>query len=298
MKIIVEQATRRQKKLRLGLTGVYGSGKTWSALAIAHGLLHQLPVDERAKKILVFDTEAGRASMKAGRFKFDVFNFLESEQGRPVHALDYVEMIKYADDKGYEVLILDSITPHWESVNAEHSRMSGNSYANWGKVKDKYLYPFVNALLGAKCHVIVTVRAKVVNALNEKGQRNTVGLDIKQQDELPYFLDFFLALDTENSATVEKQEQNSDGSPVLPVMSFKPSENTGITLAHWLESAEETEDLETKTVRFKVVDVMQQYLAAAPDDTSYAGVELQQLDLAQLKELGKQVSAKLKALKG
>lgn len=51
---LFKKAERKQAKLRLGLVGPAGSGKTFSALQIASGL---------GGKVAVIDTERGSASL-------------------------------------------------------------------------------------------------------------------------------------------------------------------------------------------------------------------------------------------
>jgi RecA/RadA recombinase len=62
-----KKATKSQIKVRLALSGASGSGKTFSALAIA---------SELGGPIAVIDTEHGSASRYADRFDFDVVNWL------------------------------------------------------------------------------------------------------------------------------------------------------------------------------------------------------------------------------
>lgn len=287
MRVIkVSEATRAQKRLRLMVDGVPGAGKTTGGLLIAHGMLHTLPMEERKSKILLFDTEAGRASLKSGQLKFMNHVYDEFEEGRPVNSMDYIQMIEYAEQNGYEVLILDSVTPQWDSVLAEHNKMSGNSYQNWGKVKAKFHDPFINALLKSRIHIICTARAKTVNALNEKGQRNKVGLDIKQQDDFPYFMDFILHVGADNSTQVEKQENDDNGQPLLGIGSFKITEGTGKRLADWLSSAEDPDVLELKDKRFKFVSKLNEYATVAGKEHEYTELDLETVSLAELKTYG------------
>lgn len=299
MKIIkAVEATRAQKRLRLMVDGIAGSGKTYSSLSIAHGLLHKYDLDERKNKILVFDTEAGRASLKSGQFKFMNIIFDEFDEGRPVNAADYIQVIKYAEDNGFEVLIIDSVTPQWESVLAEQQKMTGNSYANWGKAKAKFHDPFINAILKSRVHIICTARAKTVNALNEKGQRNKVGLDIKQQDDFPYFMDFILHIDADHIAQVEKQENDDSGQPLLGVGSFKITEATGKRLAEWLDNAEDPDVLLLKEKRYKFGTLLNEYAVKAGVQHKFSDLDLQALDLKQLQQYGEQLFADTKALNG
>lgn len=297
MKLIkVQEATRAQKRLRLLLDGVPGAGKTTGSLLIANGLLSHLPVNDRKDKILLFDTEAGRASLKSGQFRFMNVIFDEIEEGRPVNSGDYIQLIKYAEDNQYEVLILDSVTPQWDSVLAEHNKMTGNSYANWGKVKAKFHDPFINAILKSRVHIICTARAKTVNALNEKGQRNKVGLDIKQQDDFPYFMDFILHIGADNCTQVEKQENDDNGQPLLGIGSFKITEGTGKRLAEWLSNAEDPDVLTLKDKRFKFLTKLNEYSVKAGKEHEYASLDLEKLSFEQIIEYGTKLVGDINAI--
>jgi len=89
------KATKEQLKLRMALIGPAGSGKTYSALNIAQHL---------GKQIAVIDTEHGSASKYAGLFAFDVVE-LDS-----FHPQNYIAGIQAAQQAGYDVLIIDSLS--------------------------------------------------------------------------------------------------------------------------------------------------------------------------------------------
>ena len=55
----LQKATRKQVKLRLGMSGASGFGKTYSALLLAHGMIGDW------SKIAVIDTENGSAELYA-----------------------------------------------------------------------------------------------------------------------------------------------------------------------------------------------------------------------------------------
>ena len=57
------KAERRKAKLRLGITGTAGSGKTYGALLVAKGL---------GGKVVLIDTENGSGDLYATQFDYDV----------------------------------------------------------------------------------------------------------------------------------------------------------------------------------------------------------------------------------
>jgi hypothetical protein len=196
-----KKATRTQSKLRLGLVGPSGAGKTYTALRIAKGL---------GEKIAVIDTERGSASKYAGDVA--TFDVLELEHYSP---RSYVEAIRAADAGGYDVLIIDSLSHAWigkggalEMVDAEVKRSrSGNSFNAWREVTPEH-NAMVEAILQSRCHVIATMRAKTeyVNEVNERGKTvpRKIGVAPVQRDGLEYEFDVVADVDWEHHFVVTK----------------------------------------------------------------------------------------------
>jgi nucleoside-triphosphatase THEP1 len=177
-----KKATKAQAKLRLGLIGPAGSGKTMTALRVAHGL---------GGRIAVIDTERGSASLYAGErgLGFDVLE-LETYEAR-----HFIEAIADAEAAGYEVLVIDSLSHAWagkggilEFVDKAAKRSGGGSFSGWRDATPLH-NQLVDAILGAKMHVICTLRSKVehvIEQVNGKTQVRKVGLQPVQRDGLEY----------------------------------------------------------------------------------------------------------------
>jgi len=235
MALHIRKATKAQKPLRLLISGQTASGKTYSSLLLANGM-------KENAKILVFDTESGRASLKSGKFNFDVVTWDNNEMGKPVSYLDYIEVIKLAEKEGYDVLILDSITPEWEELKDRHSKMTGNSFANWGVIKPLH-QKFIDEILNSKIHIICTARSKMeyvleetVNKFGKTVQTPTLkGLGTQQQNDLPYFMDFiFNIVDRQHNTEAEKDETEI----YLNKGYFTINEVVGKNIVNWLNDGE------------------------------------------------------------
>jgi nucleoside-triphosphatase THEP1 len=175
-------ATKAQAKLRLGLIGPAGSGKTMTALRIAHGL---------GGRVAVIDTERGSASLYAGErgLTFDVLE-LETYEARK-----FIDAIAEAEAAGYQVLIIDSLSHAWagkggilEFVDKAAKRSGGGSFSGWRDATPLH-NQLVDAILGAKMHIICTLRSKVehvIEQVNGKTQVRKVGLQPVQRDGLEY----------------------------------------------------------------------------------------------------------------
>ena len=141
-----KKATRTQIKLRLALSGPAGSGKTYSALSIASHL---------GQSIAVIDTESGSASRYAGIFNFDVCELSS------FHPQRYIEAIQAAEEAGYDVVIIDSLSHSWFGKDGELDLVdrAKNSFAAWKDVRplERRL---LSAILNCKTHIICTLRTK------------------------------------------------------------------------------------------------------------------------------------------
>ena len=178
-----KKATKAAAKLRLGLVGPAGSGKTYTALRVAKGL---------GGKIAVIDTERGSASLYAGERGID-FDVIELET---YEVQKFVDGIKAAVDGGYSVLVIDSLSHAWAGKggilefvdNAGKRNQGGGNFGAWREATPQH-NRLVDAILGAPLHLICTLRSKVEYVVENVGGRNQVrkvGLQPVQRDGLEY----------------------------------------------------------------------------------------------------------------
>lgn len=194
------RATKTQARLRMGLSGPSGSGKSYSSLAIASGL---------GERIAVIDTERGSSSLYSDQFTFDV---LELESFHPER---YIDAITAAAKEGYDVLVIDSLSHAWmgkdgalELVDRAASQdKSGNSYTAWRKVTPLQTR-LIDTIIAAPLHVLVTLRSKMEYVLetNERGKQvpRKVGLAPVQRDGLEYEFSLFGELNNEHQFCITK----------------------------------------------------------------------------------------------
>jgi hypothetical protein len=177
-----KKATKAAAKLRLGLIGPAGSGKTMTALRVAYGL---------GGRVAVIDTERGSASLYSGErgldFDVDELDSYEAEK--------FIQAIAQAETAGYDVLIIDSLSHAWagkggilEFVDKAAKRSGGGSFSGWRDATPLH-NQLVDAILGAKLHIICTLRSKVehvIEQVNGRTQVRKVGLQPVQRDGLEY----------------------------------------------------------------------------------------------------------------
>ena len=234
-------ATREQVRLRLLLTGVSGSGKTWTALEIARSL---------GQNIGVIDTENGSASRYVGQFQFQTCP-LGNSMSVGVSPLEYVKAMNAATQAGFDVLIIDSLSHYWLWA----LDLVGG-FGDWKKVRPPERQ-LINAMLNLPCHLIATARSKaeyvVVDAPNRRGkltsQPQRVGTAPLLGQDLDYEFDVVGVMDTEHVLTVEKSRCPNLGGQRIPF----PGQAFAQELLSWTQTgAPATESYEQKCNRIRV----------------------------------------------
>ena len=144
----LKQSERKNSKIKVAMLGSSGSGKTYSALLVAHGITNDWG------KICVIDTETGSANLYAHLGGYKVLSL-----DNPFSPERYIQAITVCEQAGIEVIIIDSISHCWEYLLATHATMTGNSFVNWGKITPRY-NAWVQKMLQSNCHIICTMRTK------------------------------------------------------------------------------------------------------------------------------------------
>jgi len=226
-----KRATKAAAKLRLGLIGPAGSGKTYTALRIAAGL---------GGKIAVIDTERGSASLYAGERGID-FDVIELGTYEVEH---FIDAIKAAAEGGYATVVIDSLSHAWAGKggilefvdNAGKRSQGGGNFGAWRDATPRH-NRLVDAILGAPLHVICTLRSKVEYVVENVGGRNQVrkvGLQPVQRDGLEYEFTVVGDVTQEHDLIVTKTRAAFLKDAVIR----EAGEDLGRQLSGWLSSGE------------------------------------------------------------
>jgi len=230
----IHRATRRRAKLRLGMSGPAGSGKTYSALLIAAGL---------GGRVGMIDTEHGSGDLYADLLPqgYDVLRLTP-----PFTPGRYIEAIRALELAGVDTIIIDSLSHAWSGEGGSLDRhgkiadRSGNSWQAWRQITPEH-NALVEALLQSRCHIIATMRAKT-EYVQEKDERTgkqvvrKIGLAPVMRDGIDYEFTIFMELDAQHMGYVGK-----DRTRLFDGQIVKPDVAVGRQLLEWLQTGDEEE---------------------------------------------------------
>jgi hypothetical protein len=235
----LRKATRVKSKLRIGLAGVSGSGKTYSALLLARGLVGSWD------KVCLIDTENGSADLYSDLGDFNVIT-LEA----PFGPERYIEAIQAAEAGGMEAIIIDSITHEWDGSGGcleiveqiAQASSSKNSYTAWAKVTPRHA-KFVQAILQSPSHIITTVRRKQDYSMDKDSNGKTTvtkaGLKEITREGFEYELTLSFALSQNHLAEASKDRTGL----FMDKPEFKITEKTGEMILAWTEGGVDPKDV-------------------------------------------------------
>lgn len=153
MSFVIRKAERQGARLLIQLSGVSGSGKTYTALQMAYGL-----AGKDASKVVMIDTENRRGSLYAdtlpGQAQFGIIDFYA-----PFSPARYIEAIEAACQGGAEVIVIDSVTHEWESEGGCEWIANQTRFPDWKRAKAEHKR-FMTYMLQSPAHIIACTRAR------------------------------------------------------------------------------------------------------------------------------------------
>lgn len=191
----LQPAQRKNVKIKLGIQGPSGSGKSMSALLLSVGLTQDW------SKVAIIDTEHHSSELYSHLGNYNVLALAP-----PYTPERYQEALKVCVNAGMECVILDSISAEWDSILNAHAQLTGNSYTNWSKFTPRH-QQFLDTILQANVHIICTLRSKQDYILVEKNGKQVpekVGMKPIQRDGIDYELTVVLELSIKHQAVATK----------------------------------------------------------------------------------------------
>lgn len=146
----LDTAERQNIKLRIGISGASGFGKTYSALKMASGMV------DHYSKIALIDTENGSSNLYAALGPFNILSL-----DAPFSPERYIKAIETCENEGMEVIIIDSISHEWKGSGGclQIHQDLGGKFQDWGKLNPRH-QAFIDKILNSASHVITTTRRK------------------------------------------------------------------------------------------------------------------------------------------
>lgn len=288
--ITLRKAERKQAKLRIGLFGPSGAGKTMSALKLARGITEW-------DKICIIDTENRSADLYSKLGDYNVINI-----DAPYLPEKYIAAIDAAVAAGMEVIILDSITHEWAGKGGilelvdELADKSKNSFTVWGKLTPRH-NAFIDAITSCPVDIICCGRSKQEYVLNQKEGKNgqmvnvpeKVGLKAVTREGFDYEMTVSFEIAINHYATTSKDRTGI----FMDKPEFKISEETGAIIKAW--NAEVAPDIAQQKIEIKR-QLVRLGLAVATAEDFKAGVKLN-TDLELEEKNYTEIIAKLRVIK-
>lgn len=188
--MLFQKAVNTQAKLKAGLMGFAGSGKTFTATEIAIGLvlyLRERGIEGHDKPIFFLDTETG-ADFVADRINK---HGIELHTAKTRTFADLLPAVKEAEANA-SVMIIDSITHFWREFTEAYQRKRNRSrlqFEDWGYLKAEW-GRFTDAYVNSNAHIILCGRAgfeyDYFEDENGKKQLEKTGVKMKAEAEMGY----------------------------------------------------------------------------------------------------------------
>ncbi len=232
----VKKAKREMIYTKVALMAPSGGGKTYGSLRLATGMAQEIEKETgKHARILMANTESKRGLYYANEFDYDIVDL-----DPPYNPEKFVELIEFAVEEKYDILIIDSSSHEWDGKGGclELQQQAGGTYQSWAKVTPRH-NKFINAIADSPIHIIATMRGKDQYEMSKdergRAQVQKLGVGARQREGFEYeFTVTFLIDQKTNTAEVQKDNTHlfdSEGPTIL-------TEAHGAKLIKWANSGE------------------------------------------------------------
>ncbi|MCH3883475.1 AAA family ATPase [Tenacibaculum aquimarinum] len=220
----LKQSKRKNVKLRLGISGASGFGKTHSALLLAYGMTNDW------SKIAVVDSENSSASLYS-----DLGNFNVIDLKAPYSPNRYIEAIEVCEKANIDVIVIDSVSHEWNGAGGcldIHSKLGGR-FQDWAKVTPLH-QAFIDKILQSTCHIITTTRRKIDYSLDigSSGRTQVVKHGTKEVTREGYEYELTVNFELINDQHLAKASKDRTGL-FMNKPEFVITSKTGERLLKW-----------------------------------------------------------------
>jgi hypothetical protein len=246
---LFEEATRDGILIKAALTGAPGSGKTWTALALASylstaldlGPVYLIDSENRSSKKYVYNPKTGEG------WKFRASYMPEDDYSPQT----YMQRIRAAEQAGAKMIIIDSLSHAWagprgilEQVDEmtvraaqDRGKQYGNSFSDGWRKATPLQNEFIQTILGSPAHILATMRSDPEWVLDGNSPKK-VGMAPKQRKDITFEFDVVLDFDHDNTCRVDKTRCSALGAK--GGIFKKPNvDKLGAILADWVRSSDD-----------------------------------------------------------
>jgi hypothetical protein len=186
--IQIREAKREGARLVIGLQGISGSGKTYTALQLAYGM-----ANFQGKKVGLICTENRRGSLYADSLRHpetgQVDRFLIGDLTPPFSPSRYVEAIQEFEQAGVDVLVIDSVSHEWAGQGGcyDIAKNTSKRIDDWLTAKNEHKR-FMSAMLQSPMHVIACIREAPKTDFKDPKNPKSLGLMPIQESQFVFEL--------------------------------------------------------------------------------------------------------------
>ncbi|MGL5328338.1 MAG: AAA family ATPase, partial [Peptostreptococcaceae bacterium] len=176
-------------------------------------------------RICFIDTENRRSCYYASKFDFDI---LELDEYSPEA---YVDAIDDALEEGYKIIVVDTVSLEWSFLLDIHSKMPGNSFANFAKITPRH-DKFLDKILQSDAHFIVCCRSKEKYVLEEQNGKQVPvkkGVELVMREGMEYIMTASFNVDM-TTHTYSSMKDNTD---LFTYDGNLMTEKDGVNLIKW-----------------------------------------------------------------
>ncbi len=231
MSFEIRKAKRTGARLLIQLSGVSGSGKTYTALQLAYGL-----AGKDADKVVLLDTENRRGSLYANALPqpFNIIDFYA-----PFSPDRYIEAIEAACKAGAEVIVIDSVSHEWESEGGCEWIANQSRFPDWKNAKRLHKR-FMTYMLQCPAHIIACTRAR--EKVDFSNPKDPIKLGIQPIQEKNFSYEATVSLMMQDQG--KRQDVLKCPAELQGIMGRGQGYVTvedGMNLRHWVDGAEQVD---------------------------------------------------------
>ncbi len=249
------KAERHQVKLRLGLSGASGFGKTYSALLLAFGITNDW------SKIAIIDTENGSASLYSHLGDYNTLTLDE-----PFNPERYIEAIETCEKASIEVIIIDSISHEWSGKGGclELHEQLGGKFTDWARISPRH-QAFIDKIIQSTCHIITTVRRKVDYSMDAdmNGKSKVVKHGTKEITREGFEYELTANFELINDKHLAKASKDRTGL-FMDKPEFIINSATGKKLMEWCNKGISIDKIKEDILKCETIEALKQLYAKYP----------------------------------